>query len=80
MIFGYYEDKKSGLGKRFQQALNACYEDLALDPWRQKRKGVFRHAMIQKFPYRVVYEVHGKRVIVYQVRHTSRKPSKKFGP
>ena len=55
VIFGYYENKKPGFGHRFQQALNSCYENLSLDPFRQKRKGIFRHAMIQKFPYRVVY-------------------------
>ena len=79
-IFAYYESEKSGLGHRFQQALDKCYQGLALNPSGQKRKGDFCHAMVHKFPYRIVYEVRGKLVIIYQVRHTSRKPSKKFGP
>ena len=37
VIFSYYENKKSGLGHRFQQALSACYEHLAQNPSRQKR-------------------------------------------
>ena len=74
------KNKKPGLGHRFLKALNACYENLALNPSTQKRKGVFRHAMIHKFPYRVVYELHGELVIVYQVRHTIHMYSKKFCP
>jgi hypothetical protein len=80
MIFAYYEGAKTGLGHRFQHALNECYMSLALNPSGQKRKGDFRHAMVNKFPYRVVYEVRGQLVLIYQVRHTSRKPSKRFGP
>ena len=79
-IFAFYEGEKSGLGIRFQKALDKCYHGLSLNPSGQKRKGNFCHAMVDKFPYRIVYEVHRKLVIVYQVRHTSRKPSKKFGP
>ncbi|MCC6576505.1 MAG: hypothetical protein IT228_04100 [Flavobacteriales bacterium] len=36
--------------------------------------------MVHKFPYRVVYEVRGQLVLIYQVRHTSRKPHPRFGP
>ena len=79
-IFAHYEMEKPGLGHRFQKALGECYTSLALNPAGQKRKGDFRHAAIKKFPYRVVYEVHDRYVVIYQVRHTSRKPSKKFGP
>ncbi|MBL0128719.1 MAG: type II toxin-antitoxin system RelE/ParE family toxin [Flavobacteriales bacterium] len=79
-IFTDYERGKPGLGHRFLQALNACYQSLALSPSGQKRKGDFRHAMVHKFPYRVVYEVRGHLVVVYQVRHTSRKPHPRFGP
>jgi len=79
-IFAYYEGEKPGLGHRFQQVLNECYRSLALNPSRPKRKGDFRHAMVHKFPYRVVYEVREQLVIVYQVRHTSRKPHPRFGP
>ncbi|MBV6404079.1 MAG: hypothetical protein GFGODING_00827 [Flavobacteriales bacterium] len=38
-IFAYYEGEKPGLGHRFQQALNECYQSLALNPSGQKRKG-----------------------------------------
>ncbi len=40
----------------------------------------YRHALVKGFRYRVVYAIRGDLVVVYQVRHTGRKPSKKFGP
>lgn len=68
------------MGHRFQQALNECYQSLAQNPSRPIRKGEFRHAMVRKFPYRVVYELRGQLLLIYQVRHTSRMPHPRFGP
>jgi len=57
------------------------YASIKADPYGyQLRKGAYRHAMLHRLKYRVVFEVEGNTVFVYQVRHTSRKPSKKFGP
>ncbi len=67
-------------GQRFIEAFEACLEELRANPSYQKHKGEYRHVMLRKLPYRVVYEVEEGTVYVYQVRHTSRKPSKKFGP
>jgi len=53
---------------------------LKANPSLQKRKGNYRHLVLHKLPYRVAFEVEEGTVYVYQVRHTSRKPSKKFGP
>ena len=53
-IFRWYEKSKPGLGFRFQEALQMCYEDLARLPSMQKRKGEYRHALVEGFPYRVV--------------------------
>ena len=78
-IFVHHEGVATGLGERFLNALDNCFADLAVNPWREKRKADLRHALVSRFPYRVVYEVHGQQVIVYQVRHTSRQPDSRFG-
>ncbi len=78
-----YRERKQGKGSgvRFLQALNECYDLILTNPHGcQIRKDPFRHAMLGRLKYRVVYKVEGDLVSVVQVRHTSRKPSRKFGP
>jgi len=58
-----------------------CYDSIEADPrGYQIRKGDFRHVMLRKFPYRVVYEVEGQDVFIYRVIHVKRKPHPKYGP
>ncbi len=79
--FFWYHTIRPELGTRFMSALKECYDSIQANPKAyQARKGDFRHALLRKFPYRVVYEVEGDDVFIYRVRHTSRKPSKKYGP
>ncbi len=81
-IHQWYEQQKPMLGMQFLIALDECYTFIRSNPrGRQIRKGIYRYAQVEGFPYyRVVYAVDEESVTVYQVRHTSRKPSKKFGP
>ncbi|MCC6939778.1 MAG: type II toxin-antitoxin system RelE/ParE family toxin [Flavobacteriales bacterium] len=75
-----YDGLKAGLGDRFIAAFDACLESLERGPKYQKRKEEYRHTLISRFPFRVVFEVEGNTVYVYQVRHTSMHPSERFGP
>lgn len=81
-IYLYREKNQGkGSGSRFLEALTECYNAILANPFGyQVRKYSYRHASLRRLKYRVVYEVEGNTVYVYQVRHTSRKPSKKFGP
>jgi mRNA-degrading endonuclease RelE of RelBE toxin-antitoxin system len=80
-IYLYREKKLKGAGDRFLRALAECYTRLRTDPLiYQIRKNPYRHAMLERFKYRVVYDVADDVVTIYQVRHTSRKVSPKFGP
>jgi len=75
------EKEKKGAGDRFIGALVDCYARIKADPYGyQIRKDPFRHVMLHRMKYPLVYKVEGQLVSVVQVRHTSRKPSKKFGP
>lgn len=78
--FLWYEERRPGLGHRFADALQKCLDQLAENPKLQMRKDEFRHAMVESFPYRVVFVIDGATLYVYQIRHTSRRPSKRFGP
>jgi len=66
--------------ERFYAAWQACLVQFRRNPSHAKRKGPYGHEMLHKLPFRVVFEVQDSKEIVCQVRHTSRKPSKKFGP
>ncbi len=80
-IHRYYQGIGQALSNRFGRELDACYADIEQNPTgHQARMRDYRHAQVKGFRYRVVYAIRGELVVVYQVRHTSRKPSKKFGP
>lgn len=77
----WYELRSPGLGDRFTDALEVTYLHIRDLPFYQVRKEIYRYAQIEGFPYyRVVYTVDEVTITVYQIRHTSRKPSRKFGP
>ena len=79
--FFWYHTIRPQLGDRFMAALKECYDPIEANPrGYQVRKGNFRHVMLRKFPYRVVYEIDMQDVFIYRVVHAKRKPSKKFGP
>ncbi len=78
--FLWYEQRSRGLGDQFADSLRICLDQLAKNPKLQVQKNDFRYALLEKFPYRVVFVIEGTTVYVYQIRHTNRKPSKRFGP
>jgi plasmid stabilization system protein ParE len=80
-IYAYHQQIDQKLADHFSKELDACYASIERNPTGyQIRKRNYRHAMVKGFRYRVVYSLIDQDVVVYQVRHTSRKVSKKFGP
>lgn len=80
-IYAYRERESKGSGDRFIKVLAECFAEIKSNPLGcQLRKGPFRHALLRRLKYRVVFKVEGSVVLVVQLRHTSRKVSKKFGP
>lgn len=77
----WYEKQNKGLGHRFLDDVQRCFAYIRDNPnGFQLRKDEFRHAMLDDFPYRVIFKIKGLDVYVYQVRHTSRRPNRQFGP
>ena len=80
-VYLYRETEKKGSGNRFVDSLVECYVRIKANPYAyQVRKDPFRHAYLHRLKCRVVFKVEGDLVSVVQVRHTSRKVSKRFGP
>ncbi|MBX2973252.1 MAG: type II toxin-antitoxin system RelE/ParE family toxin [Flavobacteriales bacterium] len=78
--YAYYERVSPGPGERFIAALVEGYGTLRQNPFFQVRKTPYRYLKLPKFPHRLIYEVQGQSVIVYQLRHTRRKSHRKYGP
>ena len=75
----YYENERKGLGAEFEKEINAIVSLLSEKPLLFPRKYKrYREAIVNKFPFFVVYEITISHVIVYSFFHTSRNPKKKY--
>ena len=76
-VYGWYEDRRVGLGNEFVDCVDAC-------PQRNRRQPEmhavvyqsYRRALIRRFPYAVFYESTATQVTVYCICHTARDPEK----
>jgi len=77
--YNWYEKQKEGLGDQFLDELERCYKKIKDSPVSYTNiKKDFRHILLKRFPYIVIYTIHKENVIVYSVFHTSQNPLKKF--
>lgn len=73
--FSWYEDKRQGLGYDFLLQIEAGLKVLERTPevHSQGYKGT-RKYFIRRFPYKIIYLIEHKTVIVITVLHTRRAP------
>jgi len=77
--YEWYEGQKVGLGERFLEVLTSVLRKIELQPeLYSKVKKSYRQAKLYRFPYVVIYEIIGDKVVVFMIFHTSRKPSSRF--
>ena len=77
--FDWYEEQRAGLGEEFLEALGALYGKLILHPeYFGKVKKNFRQALLNRFPFVIVFEIIRTEVVVFAVFHTKRNPKIKF--
>jgi toxin ParE1/3/4 len=75
--YGWYEERRRGLGDEFLSCVDACLSGIARQP--ELHAVIFdqyRRALVRRFPYAVFYEATSETVIVYGVLHTARDPDK----
>lgn len=71
----YYESIEAGLGKRFQQSVEAAVAlaislPLAGSPYKHGTRRVYP----KKFPFAIVYMVGENEIVIFAVAHFRRKP------
>jgi len=75
--YNWYESREFGLGDRF---LNSVQDGLTLMRQHPEIFPVcisrFRRALISKFPFEIIYENEGNRIVVYSVFNCSQDPQK----
>lgn len=79
--FQWYENQLPGLGERFEQAVEEKLNQISLKPQLfSVKKGNFREAKIEAFPYVIVFWIYkGERIIfISSIFHASRSPRKKY--
>jgi toxin ParE1/3/4 len=71
----YVEARRTGYGRKFREEVGACLRFLQDHPTEYaQRRGGFRYGVVAKFPYRVIYKVHGDVIFIAAVYHGKRKP------
>lgn len=71
----WYEERRKGLGKEFLSAFAAATANLRRNPQLYPIVvGDARRLLLRRFPYSVIYEIHGDEVVVLACFHESRDP------
>ncbi len=71
----WYEAKLNGLGKRFVEGLDFCFDRITLSPLSFPRKyKEMRQTVVVHFPFIVIFEIEEGQIIVYAVFNTRRNP------
>lgn len=75
----WYSQQKRGLGKEFTQELKRCLRMLRANPARLPRlettphhSGI-RRILMSRFPYKIIFEIVDKEVVILAVAHGSRR-------
>ena len=77
----WYEEKQVGLGLKFEEAIENKLQQIIDDPFVYPiKKGLYRQAIVQDFPFLIVYKIQAfqKAIYISSVFHMSRNPQKKY--
>lgn len=71
--YDWYEKRRYGLGDRFLASVRKCIDRILDAPLSfAVVERDYRRAMLNRYPYAIIYEYDGRYVTVYAVIHTSR--------
>ena len=79
--YEHYEKIQPGLGGRFLAEVLDRYKEISKHPQYYgfiDDQYMIRDVMLRSFPYQIVYEIEGDKVIIYSVHCSHRHPDKRF--
>jgi plasmid stabilization system protein ParE len=66
----WYDQQRAGLGDEFLDEVAVAMRELDRDPERARLYyRNFRRVLLHRFPYKIFYQVIGRRVVVFRVLH-----------
>jgi plasmid stabilization system protein ParE len=77
--FDYYEEQRTNPGFEFIGDIESEILHLQKYPehYQIKYREKYRQAVLKRFPYIIIYEIVGLKIIIYSVFHAYQDPSKK---
>jgi len=80
--YSWYEDKLTGLGERFAEAVRNKLEEIALKPeiFSKTKSRSFREASVDRFPYKIIYKIgkSHKEIYISSIHHNKKHPRNKY--
>lgn len=75
-VVAYYNEQRSGLGRRYVEAFQAAIDKICNNPERFRiiRPPDIRRLSLDTFPYFIIYRVHAGTPQVLAVAHKRREP------
>ena len=75
--YNWYERREPGLGEDFLRCVEACLFSIQRHPHMFPiAVDQIRHVPIRRFPFEIIYEAIGDRIVIYSVFHCSQDPKK----
>ena len=80
--YAWYEDRQAGLGERFIKAVRFKIDEIVQHPetYGSRDRKEFREAMIDFFPYLIVYKIQKRKKLIFisSIHHSKKHPRKKY--
>lgn len=75
--YHWYEDQLAGLGESLLTEVETSINKLRSSPYNYSLiTSTYRQLILRRFPYKIIYEINGAKVVVYAVFHAKRNPGK----
>lgn len=77
----WYELRQKGLGARFMECVERRVHQISVNPeYYGKKKGNYREAKVESFPYKIVYEFFKSKQLIHiaAIYHGKRNPKRKY--
>jgi plasmid stabilization system protein ParE len=77
LAIDWYKARQIGLGKRFLDDFEHTLFRIQSNPYMFQLEGNYRNALLDIFPYIIIFEIDNQEIIILAVFNTHQNPTKK---